>query len=141
MRRLVIIAFAAMLSSIAANAQTIYGQSGPEQQIASVNKAVTVDAVWNSKHVDLLDFENKLLDRRKTALILSIAGAGVSSIGASLGIGESEVGATLTIVGGLATLTGGVWFLVNEFKLINCQKKINSHLTLRYTPTSIALTF
>ena len=53
---------------------------------------------------------------------------------------DVPVAATVGIVAGeLAFLTGGIWMIVNEFKMVNSQRKINDHLILRYGPNGVAL--
>ena len=55
---------------------------------------------------------------------------------------DVPVAATVGIVAGeLAFLTGGIWMIVNEFKMVNSQRKINDHLILRYGPNGVALQF
>ena len=108
-------------------------------------------AAFNAQYSDLLIYENHLLKNRKTALILSLSGTGVAVVSASVGTvigasdgyaGDMPTGAAIgVLVGELAALTGGVMYVVNEFKLINCQRKINDHMILRYSPTGVALQF
>ena len=102
---------------------------------------------WNTQHAMLLDTQNRLLDGVKTATIISLAGGFVGGIGSSmvtLSAAEgntSPAGTALVLVGGSAAAVGGVWLLINEFKLINNQKQINDHLKLRLNPGGVALEF
>ena len=97
-----------------------------------------------------------MLQSRKIAKIVSLTGAGVAAIGSATTVfsallnydpevgGEIEVspaGSILTSVGSIAMAVGGIWLLVNDFKLINSQKRINENLILRYGPTGVALQF
>ena len=102
---------------------------------------------WNTRYTMLLDNQNKLLQNRKTAIIISLAGGAVGVVGttmvsvSSLSGETSPSGSALTLIGGAATAVGGVWLIVNEFKLINNQTQINDHLKLRLTPGGVALEF
>lgn len=93
----------------------------------------------------LLSRENKLLGRRRTALIVSLAGIGVEAVGVSLprqNNGDlTDFGAAMVFVGGTATLVGGVWLLVNEFNLISTRRKINEGMMLQVAPGKISLQF
>ena len=111
-------------------------------------------AALNAQYSDLLSYENHLLKNRKTALILSLSGTGVAAVSAIAGTAAGAVNASSTdviemptgaavgvLVGELAAVTGGVMLLVNEFKLINCQRKINDHVIMRCSPTGVAFQF
>ena len=111
----------------------------------------------NTQYMDLLAYQNHLLKNRKTALIVSLAGAGTVTVSTILGF----VGATYSyntntggtdiefpafatvgqLAGSVAATTGAVWYLVNEFKMIDAQKRINNHLILRYGPDGVKLMF
>ena len=106
----------------------------------------------NTQYVDLLSYQNHLLKNRKTALIVSLAGAGVGVIGSMVTVAsidasggtytiDSPVGSALMGIGSIAVTTGGIWLLINEFKLIDSQKRINEHLILRYGPDGVRLQF
>ena len=85
--------------------------------------------------ISLLTRENNLLQRRKTALTISLVGLGTTAIGTAV---EAP---GLVVLGGAATLVGGVWLIVNEFKLINVQQQINKKLILQINPNGVALRF
>ena len=85
--------------------------------------------------ISLLTRENNLLQRRKTALTISLVGLGTTAFGTAV---EAP---GLVVLGGAATLVGGVWLIVNEFKLINVQQQINKKLILQINPNGVALRF
>ena len=85
--------------------------------------------------ISLLTRENNLLQRRKTALTISLVGLGTTAIGTAV---EAP---GLVVLGGAATLVGGVWLIVNEFKLINVQQQINKKLILQINPNGVILRF
>lgn len=140
MKKIIFLAIAVVLSTTLTSAQTIKKGQLSNQQGPVVGQVLTEDDIWNYNEVELLDFQNKLLNRRKTALIISLCGAGITGIGAAIGP-NSDAGAGIATVGSIAVLTGGIWYVVNEFKLINSQKRLNEHMRLKCTPTSIALEF
>lgn len=91
-----------------------------------------------------LQKENILLDRRTYALITFIAGDVLMYIGTNITDENGYVtdgGVRLALVGGVATITGAVWLIVNEFKLIETRKKINNNLMLSVSPTGVRLNF
>ena len=122
-------------------------QVRPEYQKGQSGFTVAQNIEWNTQHSLLLDNQNKLLKNRKIATIISLAGGGIGAIGATM-VSVASVqgqaspsGTALYLVGGAATAVGGVWLIVNEFKLINNQTQINDHLKLRLTSSGVALEF
>lgn len=108
----------------------------------SFNKPIETD-------LDLLSYKNTLLTQRKVALIITLSGSTVGVVGASmmfLGMTDpsdvmSEIGKGIMIGGGIVAAAGGIWCVINEFNLMNCERKINDALTLRFGPTGIAIQF
>lgn len=149
MKKVLLALFVLVASSVLASAQIAPGRAPlPEN-----NQDILYQ---NGQYVELLAQQNKLLQSRKIAKIVSLTGAGVAAIGSATTVfsallnydpevgGEIEVspaGSILTSVGSIAMAVGGIWLLVNDFKLINSQKRINENLILRYGPTGVALQF
>ena len=91
-----------------------------------------------------LDLENLLLDRRKTALWLTVGGFIGTEVGTLIRDENgyiTEGGAIIALTGGLTMLTGAVWLVANEFKLIRVQKKINENMLLSISPHGLKLNF
>lgn len=110
------------------------------------------EVYWNAEYANLLNLQNAKLDSRRNALIVSLAGAGLTYIGGIVGVytaTESYDGTLQMGLPGMAMMgvgivsigVGGIWLLVNEFNMIKTQKRINEHLMLKYGPTGVALTF
>ena len=109
------------------------------------------EVYWNSEYANLLNQQNARLDSRRTAMTVSLAGAGLAVVGTFVGVATAEVndgnatlglpGVAIMAVGELTTAVGGVWFLINEFNMIKAQKRLNEHLLLKYGPTGVALSF
>lgn len=98
------------------------------------------EELWDYRYTELLKVQNKCLSNRKTALIITTSGCGAAFVGSIIGA-DTEAGAIIFSLGAVAVLTGGIWSVINEFKLIDNQKQLNEHLCLKFTPTSIAITF
>lgn len=102
---------------------------------------------WLYEQNDLLKDQNKLLSSRKTALTITVCSAAVATVGELITVigarsGQTNpAGVAVSIVGGIGMLTGGIWFLVNEYKMIDMQKQINNHLALKYSGNGVALVF
>ena len=139
-----------MASALVANAQIAPGREFKEVLPPEV-------LAQNTQYVDLLAYQNHLLKNRKTALIVSLSGIGTVTVSTIIGFAgalysynsntggvdiQFPVYATAgQLAGSVAATTGAVWYLVNEFKMINAQKKINNHLILRYGPDGVKLMF
>ena len=148
MKKVLLALVALVASAVLSNAQIAPGRG--------MNRSAEVTAL-NTQYADLLSYQNHLLKNRKTAMIVTLSGLGVCVTSGVLGVagvtfqynsrGDVEmvdvpVAATVGIVAGeLAFLTGGIWMIVNEFKMVNSQRKINDHLILRYGPNGVALQF
>jgi len=138
-----IIAIVVLLASVGmANAQ----ERVPVKHQPGFNNPGAVSL--NTDYAYLLNNQNRLLQNRKVALTLSIAGGAVAGIGSSVlqmammeEDGNPTPGAIITAVGGTCALVGGIWTMINEFKLIESQKKINDNLLLRFGPGGVALQF
>ena len=96
--------------------------------------------------IDLLAYQNRLLNQRKSALIIGVSGMSVAAIGGVVSFAATDtntkiVGSRISIGGVVIASIGGLWFIVNEFQMINTQKKLNKAMTLRYGPDGIALQF
>ena len=90
-------------------------------------------------------------------MIVSLSGLGVFVTSGIIGVSSANyrydsygnvetvelpvVAAAGMAAGEIALLTGGIWMIVNEFKMVNSQRKINDHLILRYGPNGVALQF
>ena len=150
MKKVFLALTALVASTLAANAQIAPGREYKEVLPPEV-------LAQNTQYMDMLAYQNHLLKNRKTALIVSLAGVGTVTVSTILGFAgavysynnhtggtDIEFPAFATVgqlAGSAAATTGAVWYLVNEFKMINAQKKINDHLILRYSPDGIKLMF
>ena len=149
MRKCILSVLIILASSVLAKAQIASGQSlGPGVDVVS----------QDVQYIDRLSVQNHLLNNRKAAQIVSLSGVGISIVSGILCLegcvyevnprtGENQltkipVAPLVGIaVGEAITLTGAIWLVVNEFKMIDAQKKINEQLILRYSPTGIKLMF
>lgn len=88
--------------------------------------------------------ENDLLSKRKAALWTTIGGITAVELGA-LFVNDTgnitDEGAVFVVAGGIAALAGGIWLVVNEFKLINTRTKINEKMILTVSPNGIKINF
>ena len=100
-----------------------------------VNTGQVVLTANDYERVVLLNRENDLLQSRKTALTISVVGVSVSSFGTAVESPE------LIVIGGTVALVGGVWLLINEYKLIDIQKQINRKTILQINPNGLTLRF
>lgn len=147
MKKVLLALVALVASAVLSNAQIAPGRG--------MNRSAEVTAL-NTQYADLLSYQNHLLKNRKTAMIVTLSGLGVcvtsGVLGASVAQYEYSSGKVVSvdypvaaavgvIVGECALLTGGIWMIVNEFKMVNSQRKINDHLILRYGPNGVALQF
>ena len=138
MKKLLFVLLLVAASSAVSNAQ---------MRTDAFNPISENDTYWNAEYTHLLNQHNAKLDSRRTAMIVSLAGAGVSVIGYGVGIATAQdatiglPGVAIIAVGELTTSIGGIWLLINEFQMIKTQKRINDHLLLKYGPTGVTLTF
>jgi len=89
----------------------------------------------------LLQRQDKLLGRRKSALIVTASGLGTTLAGAIvLQEVDSYAGGYIYLTGLLASGTGLIWLIVNEFNLIDNKRKING-MKLAAIPGGVALKF
>ena len=95
---------------------------------------------------NLLLKQNTILSNRKTALTVSLIGGGLATAGSALYSFQKESGDNpyggllLSALGGVTGLVGGVWMIVNEYNLVENQKRIN-HTNLRLTQKGVAIVF
>ena len=142
MKKLIIVLSLMVVSAAISNAQIRPDAVPPMNQD---------EVYWNAEYANLLNLQNAKLDSRRTALTVSLAGAGLAVVGAFVGVATAEVkdgtatlglpGLAMMAVGELTTAVGGAWLLINEFYMIKTQKRINEHLMLKYGPTGVSLTF
>ena len=133
----ILLSFVVLLISVSALAQI--KPSTPQVS----NGTNSISALDYSQYT-LLTQENKLLKNRKTALIVSTVGFGSMIIGETMTYNGGELtdsGNVFVGLGGIATLVGGIWLVVNEFKLINVQQQINKNLMLQINPNGLVLRF
>lgn len=133
----IILSFAVLLISVSALAQI--KPSTPKVS----NGTDSISALDYSQYT-LLTQENKLLKNRKTALIVSTIGFGSVILGETMTDNQgylTDSGTVFVGLGGIATLVGGIWLVVNEFKLINVQQQINKNLMLQINPNGLVLRF
>ena len=121
------------------------GTSGLDTQHSWPDFTSAADIDWANRYTILLEDQNSLLQQRKAATILTLAGGLVGGLGAVMvqnTTGAVSPGMTIMCVtGGVAAFSGSIWLLVNGFQMINNEKKINDHLILRCTPGGVALEF
>ena len=149
MRNCILAILVFLASSVLAKAQIAPGRS--------LDRVFDV-ASQDVQYVERMNYQNHLMNNRKVAMIVSLSGVGISIVSGVLcaegsiyqvnpRTGENQL-AKIPVaplvglaVGEAVALTGGIWFLVNEFKMIDTQKKINDHLILHYGPDGVKLMF
>ena len=129
----IILSFVVLLISVSALAQI--KPSTPKVS----NGTDSISALDYSQYA-LLTQENKLLNNRKTALIVSSIGFGSVILGETV-LSNGDLTDVFVGLGGIATLVGGIWLVVNDFKLINVRQQINKNLMLQINPNGLVLTF
>ena len=129
----IILSFVVLLISVSALAQI--KPSTPQVS----NGTDSISALDYSQYA-LLTQENKLLNNRKTALIVSSIGFGSVILGETV-LSNGDLTDVFVGLGGIATLVGGIWLVVNDFKLINVRQQINKNLMLQINPNGLVLTF
>jgi len=100
--------------------------------------------VQEYEYVTLLREQNKLLKSFKYSIVAELAGVVAVSFGAEMTdeYGNLTSSGTVLVGAGLAVATvGSIWFLIDSFKLINSQKRINEHLIIKTLPGGVALQF
>ena len=129
----IILSFVVLLISVSALAQI--KPSTPQVS----NGTDSISALDYSQYA-LLTQENKLLNNRKTALIVTSIGFGSVILGETV-LSNGDLTDVFVGLGGIATLVGGIWLVVNDFKLINVRQQINKNLMLQINPNGLVLTF
>ena len=137
MKRLVLILVTVIASTTLMDAQVQWGNGFRRDRNATE---------LSGQYVEMLNRQNRLLTNRKIASCISLGGSALYLIGMNVATMDtrekpSNTGYYLAGAGAVAAAGGGIWLLVNEFCLINSQKKINNHLIVRYSPGGIALVF
>ena len=100
--------------------------------------------VQEYEYVTLLREQNKLLKSFKYSIVAELAGVVAVSFGAEMTdeYGNLTSSGTVLVGAGLAVATvGSIWFLIDSFKLINSQRRINEHLIMKTIPGGVALQF
>ena len=100
--------------------------------------------VQEYEYVNLLREQNKLLKSFKYSIVAELAGVVAVSFGAEMTdeYGNLTSSGTVLVGAGLAVATvGSIWFLIDSFKLINSQRRINEHLIMKTIPGGVALQF
>lgn len=100
--------------------------------------------VHEYEYVTLLREQNKLLKSFKYSIVAELAGVVAVSFGAEMTdeYGNLTSSGTVLVGAGLAVATvGSIWFLIDSFKLINSQRRINEHLIMKTIPGGVALQF
>ena len=141
MKRLVLILVTVIASTTLMDAQVRWGNGSRRDR-----NATELNQYQSGQYVEMLNRQNRLLTNRKIASCISLGGSALYLIGMNVATMDtrekpSNTGYYLAGAGALAAAGGGIWLLVNEFCLINSQKKINNHLIVRYSPGGIALVF
>ena len=100
--------------------------------------------VQEYEYVNLLREQNKLLKSFKYSIITELAGVAAISIGSGL-VDEydnlTSAGTAFVGTGLIVATIGSVWFMIDGFKLINSQRRINEHLIIKTVPGGLALQF
>ncbi|MBR0298986.1 MAG: hypothetical protein IJQ93_01560 [Bacteroidales bacterium] len=100
--------------------------------------------VQEYEYVNLLREQNKLLKSFKYSIITELAGVAAISIGSGL-VDEydnlTSAGTAFVGTGLIVATIGSVWFMIDGFKLINSQRRINEHLIIKTVPGGVALQF
>ena len=141
MKRLVLILVTVIASTTLMDAQVQWGNGSRRDR-----NATELNQYQSGQYVEMLNRQNRLLTNRKIASCISLGGSALYLIGMNVATMDtrekpSNTGYYLAGAGAVAAAGGGIWLLVNEFCLINSQKKINNHLIVRYSPGGIALVF
>ena len=141
MKRFVLILVTVIASTTLMDAQVQWGNGFRRDR-----NATELNQYQSGQYVEMLNRQNRLLMNRKIASCISLGGSALYLIGMNVATMDarekpSNTGYYLAGAGALAAAGGGIWLLVNEFCLINSQKKINNHLIVRYSPGGIALVF
>ena len=141
MKRFVLILVTVIASTTLMDAQIQWGNGSRRDR-----NATELNQYQSGLYVEMLNRQNRLLTNRKIASCISLGGSALYLIGMNVATMDtrekpSNTGYYLAGAGAVAAAGGGIWLLVNEFCLINSQKKINNHLIVRYSPGGIALVF
>ena len=141
MKRFVLILVTVIASTTLMDAQVQWGNGSRRDR-----NATELNQYQCGLYVEMLNRQNRLLTNRKIASCISLGGSALYLIGMNVATMDtrekpSNTGYYLAGAGAVAAAGGGIWLLVNEFCLINSQKRINNHLIVRYSPGGIALVF
>ncbi len=141
MKRFVLILVTVIASTTLMDAQIQWGNGSRRDR-----NATELNQYQSGQYVEMLNRQNRLLTNRKIATCISLGGSALYLIGMNVATMDtrekpSNTGYYLAGAGAVAAAGGGIWLLVNEFCLINSQKRINNHLIVRYSPGGIALVF
>lgn len=139
----IILAIAIMLAS-ASIAKAQYINDAKTAEAVQAGAPVAFDeATWNAQHASLVSLQNHYLKSRKIGLIIAVSGSATMALSESMFqmTEGNEAFVYLALGGALATITGGIWLLDNEFKMIKTQKMINNHLNLKLSPGGVAIQF
>ncbi len=141
MKRFVLILVTVIASTTLMDAQVQWGNGSRRDR-----NATELNQYQSGLYVEMLNRQNRLLTNRKIASCISLGGSALYLIGMNVATMDtrekpSNTGYYLAGAGAVAAAGGGIWLLVNEFCLINSQKRINNHLIVRYSPGGIALVF
>ena len=135
MKRIIFILIA-LFSCALASGQVMPGQVLPDSKM-------TISASDYQYYV-LLGKQKDLLQKRKYAIVTTLAGSALVTIGAGMVDDSGNItssGAATALTGSLVSLVGGIWWIVNEFKVINIQQEIDRKLMLELNPNGLILRF
>jgi peptidoglycan/LPS O-acetylase OafA/YrhL len=134
-----------VLLALCLAAYTAHAQMAPMYTDFATTAETTLQApaveFSNGAYLQLLQEQNKLLNRRNVGTIVAVSGIGTMALGVAAIVIDDGLGFSIIALGGVTTIGSAIYLGINGMKLLNNQTQINNNLILKINPSGLALQF
>jgi peptidoglycan/LPS O-acetylase OafA/YrhL len=134
-----------VLLALCLAAYTAHAQMAPMYTDFATTAETTLQApaveFSNGAYLQLLQEQNKLLNRRNVGTIVAVSGIGTLALGVAAIVIDDGLGFSIIALGGVTTIGSAIYLGINGMKLLNNQTQINNNLILKINPSGLALQF
>ncbi|MBP5636543.1 MAG: hypothetical protein J6X25_03375 [Bacteroidales bacterium] len=134
-----------VLLALCLGAYTAHAQMAPMYTDFATTAETTLQApaveFSNGAYLQLLQEQNKLLNRRNVGTIVAVSGIGTMALGVAAIVIDDGLGFSIIALGGVTTIGSAIYLGINGMKLLNNQTQINNNLILKINPSGLALQF